>query len=420
MEKDSDLATVEALLSEIGTVAGHGAVYHELDTSERRSNERLCGFCRRCLEHPSVRRYCRFACCNAAAQSFSSGEPFYSQCWAGLLFVTVALAPGQRLRGGVSIGGFLAADDWAGTRAVVAEHLRLLPAREVRDFLQEIAALRPVSATALRGIGTYLLEATCSSGLNSASFFARQNERYRQQREIAEAAAELGAAPASTDVLAEAYQLVHYLTGQDREAARRFVSRYLARLLTVSHWDLNKLKAHLRVLLAVVTSQEILRGTPWSVAVNRELRFLSRLERAASTEESCYEAAVMLQSCFGGAPEEHDAGSLGERVTAWLRAHYAEKASAAAAARAAGVSLSRLTHALRRETGKTFRELLMEIRIAEARRLLATTRYEVRDIADRCGFCDQSHFTKALRRAVNLTPGRFRRLLRVSAATAAE
>jgi len=411
MRKESVDNRIGALVEEVGTTSGLGAVYHDLDTADRRLNDRLCGFCRRSLDHPTVGRYCRIGCCNAAMQSFASGEPFYSQCWAGLLFVTVAIAPQNRICGGISVGGFLAAEDLAGTCDTVAERLHVLPRREAERFLGDLHDLGPIAPSALRGIGLHLQEATCSSGVNSAEFLAKQNARYRQQREIAEAAADLRAGEAPPDVLADTYQLVNYLGQRDHERARQFVSRYLARLLTASNWDLNKLKARLRVLLAVMTSQEILGGASWSEATSRELRFMNRLERARTVEESCYEAAVMLQTCFGGGEAERESASVSERVTAWLQANHGQKVSAREAARAAGVSLSGLTHRLRLEAGKSFREILMEVRIAEARRLLATTRLEVRDIADRCGFFDQSHFTNALKTAINLTPGEFRRLL---------
>ena len=49
--------------------------------------------------------------------------------------------------------------------------------------------------------------------------------------------------------------------------------------------------------------------------------------------------------------------------------------------------------------------------VSEAKRLLATTTMSVTEIADTCGFFDQSHFTRQLKNAINLTPGQFRRLL---------
>ena len=412
---DGALATrVRALLDEIGSVTGLGAVYHDLHERRLLFNRKTCAFCRQCLEHPATASLCRYDGCHAAMHAFSSGEPFYSQCWAGLLFVTVAVAPRNASRGGIALGGFFAAGQEKDLQGTLAERLQMLPRRDVKEILAAVNSLRLITPSALRGLGSYAMEATFSSGLNQASFFARQNAKYRQQREIAEAAAELRRDPgAAPDILADTYQLVSHLNQKDRPAALRFISTYLAKLLMASNWDLTKLKAHLRVLLAVMTSQDVLRGMAWDTAVNRELRYMLRLEQAEDTESSCYEVAevVMQHLAAPEAPAEEPRATLAERTMTWLQRHYVEKVRLPAAARAIGVSPSTLVHSLRHQTGKTFHQLLQETRIAEARRLLATTQLDVTDVADRCGFSDQSHFTKALKLAINLTPGQFRRLL---------
>ncbi len=205
-----------------------------------------------------------------------------------------------------------------------------------------------------------------------------------------------------------------FLNRNDKANALEFMSKYLARLLMASNWDLTKLKAHVRVLLAIMTSQDILRGTPWAVATSRELRHMLRLEHARTMEESCYEVAEWIQLFFRDqAHGEHDGRSLSERILSWLQSHYQERVTLTAAAAAVGASSSTLVHRLRRETGKTFKQLLAEIRIAEAKKLMASTALEISAIAEHCGFFDQSHFTRELKRTINLTPGEFRRLLRV-------
>jgi AraC-like DNA-binding protein len=139
-----------------------------------------------------------------------------------------------------------------------------------------------------------------------------------------------------------------------------------------------------------------------------------RLEHARTMEESCYEVAEWIQLFFRDqAHGEHDGRSLSERILSWLQSHYQERVTLTAAAAAVGASSSTLVHRLRRETGKTFKQLLAEIRIAEAKKLMASTALEISAIAEHCGFFDQSHFTRELKRTINLTPGEFRRLLRV-------
>ncbi|MFH1476375.1 MAG: helix-turn-helix domain-containing protein [Verrucomicrobiota bacterium] len=401
---------IKAVLDEIASVCRQGAVYHDLNEQGSLRNAAVCDFCRQCLEHPAARSFCRHTGCNAALNALSSGEPFYSECWAGLLFVTVAVAPRNTGRGGIALGGFHSPE--SDIHETVGARLKMLPGRDARGLLKTLDSLKPITPRALRGLGQFVMDAAFSSGLNSAVFFARQNARYLQQREIAAEAEILrNAARPPADLMVDTCRLVLYLNRQDRERTRRLVSNFLAKLLMASNWDLTKLKAHLRILLAVITSQDVLRGMPWETAVNRELRSMHRLEKAGTIEEACCEVADMIQQHLGADERPEKEGSLPDRALTWIQCHYAGKAILASAARATGASVSTLAHTLRRETGKTFHQLLHEKRIAEARRLLSTTAMKVSDIALCCGFTDQSHFTRAFKDAANLTPGKFRYLL---------
>ena len=347
--------------------------------------------------------------------AMASGEPYYYRCWAGLLFATIPVAAQNKCCGGLTLGGFHAADEAHDIAETVTQHLHAWPSTDLEAFLSRLDSLRPITPSALRGLGSLVMETTFSSGLNSSPFFHAQNEKYLQQRKIAEAFEDMRQQSLPPpDALGDTFQFVSYLHRNDRTNAMEFMSKYLARLLMASNWDLAKLKAHLRVLLAVMTSEDILRGTPWTTATSHEIFYMTRLEKARSTEESCYEVAEMIQQYFAG-QDRHPLPqqTMVERLLDWLQRHYSEEATLAVASKAVGASVSSVVHSLRRHTGKTYKQLLQEIRIAEARKMLATTRLEVSEIADRCGFFDQSHFTKALKKAINLTPGQFRKLLSI-------
>ena len=49
------------------------------------------------------------------------------------------------------------------------------------------------------------------------------------------------------------------------------------------------------------------------------------------------------------------------------------------------------------------------IRINHARKLLATTGMKVHEIAEKCGFYDQSHFIRTFKRLRDQTPAQYRR-----------
>lgn len=77
-------------------------------------------------------------------------------------------------------------------------------------------------------------------------------------------------------------------------------------------------------------------------------------------------------------------------------------------ARAAGMSTRAFERGFAREYGLPPQQYLQRLRVRTACRALVETRESIAAVALRCGFADQSHFTRALRRLVGLTPARYR------------
>jgi AraC-like DNA-binding protein len=63
-------------------------------------------------------------------------------------------------------------------------------------------------------------------------------------------------------------------------------------------------------------------------------------------------------------------------------------------ARHAGISPSHFSHLLKERTGRSFTELLRQCRVDLACELLLHTEETLAAVAVRCGFCDQSYFTR--------------------------
>ena len=98
------------------------------------------------------------------------------------------------------------------------------------------------------------------------------------------------------------------------------------------------------------------------------------------------------------------------RVVEYIREHIADSAmSLTDAAAAAFLSPNYLTHLLRKETGKTFSELVLERRMRLARTHLMNSSKPLSHIAQICGFADEAYFSRRFRKAHGLPPGQFRR-----------
>ena len=96
-------------------------------------------------------------------------------------------------------------------------------------------------------------------------------------------------------------------------------------------------------------------------------------------------------------------------VFGFIEERYGEPISLKDVARAASLSRGHLTTVVRRKTGRTVQEWIVERRMAEARRLLVETDLSVEEIGRTVGYVDAGYFVRTFRRAHSATPLGWRR-----------
>ncbi len=96
------------------------------------------------------------------------------------------------------------------------------------------------------------------------------------------------------------------------------------------------------------------------------------------------------------------------RIQAFVQEHLDRPVGLAGLAAHLGLSRSRCAHAVREIFGCSFGELLREQQLAEAARLLATTRLSVAEIAALTGHADPNYFSRRFAAAQGLPPLRYR------------
>jgi AraC family transcriptional regulator len=94
--------------------------------------------------------------------------------------------------------------------------------------------------------------------------------------------------------------------------------------------------------------------------------------------------------------------------------HLTEPLPGPSLAELAGVGESHFRRIFTDATGMPPHRYVLARRLAQARRLLATSDLPIALIADRCGFFSQSHLTKCFRSSHATTPAAYRRQTRTS------
>ncbi|HZG58750.1 AraC family transcriptional regulator [Paenibacillus sp.] len=92
----------------------------------------------------------------------------------------------------------------------------------------------------------------------------------------------------------------------------------------------------------------------------------------------------------------------------YIHANFLEPVSLNDVAALLDVSASRARHLFKEAVGEGYKEYLLRLRVAEAKRLLATTNEPVLDVCLRSGFQSISPFYRAFRLIVGMSPQHFR------------
>ena len=97
------------------------------------------------------------------------------------------------------------------------------------------------------------------------------------------------------------------------------------------------------------------------------------------------------------------------QVLALLEESCSEKLTSKQLAERFHVSRNKLESDFKQATGQTIYSFRIQLQLQSARALLATTNHSLVEIANACGFTDESHLIRSFRKKFGVTPGTFRK-----------
>lgn len=235
--------------------------------------------------------------------------------------------------------------------------------------------------------------------------------RLQQQKQIAEAIedqkkrGDANAYPFEKERI-----LLSLIRAGDPEGARRVLNEMLAAMY-MSSPRLALLRARAIEMMGYLTRAAIEDSPALEPLIERNHQWMERLIRARDFEALSHVLTGALNDFIEGIyvhgfnrTNTHVAKALD-----FIRRDFAKPLKLADAAREVGLSPFRIAHLIRNHAGKTFIQILHEIRIQRACKLLEETDHPCTEIAYEVGFTDQSYFIKRFRTLTGITPARYRR-----------
>ena len=148
---------------------------------------------------------------------------------------------------------------------------------------------------------------------------------------------------------------------------------------------------------------------PWS-----EQELMSSVEEALRLVEEYGEdpaARLLAGECRQDGETLHTSHRLGqvrEDIEAFIREHYTAELSMQTVAKAMNYSDAYFCKLFKQCFRVNFSVYLNEYRIARARELLQSTRLNVREVSNACGYSDSNYFTRVFKRITGKTPSEYR------------
>ncbi len=215
--------------------------------------------------------------------------------------------------------------------------------------------------------------------------------------------------------------LMDAISRGDRGEARRLINHVLVHIYSAGQERSDLLKGLLLELVVMMSRAAVAAGSSPSAVLGINFQCLTALAEVRDDEQLAEWLRTTIEQIFTaieGQRQALQAPVITEAVR-YIRANAHRELTRDETARSVGVSPSHFSYMLREKTGLSFSQLLRQARVDLACELLLTTNEPLATIADRCGFFDQSHFTKVFAHAKQLTPRQFREANRPRQATAA-
>lgn len=210
--------------------------------------------------------------------------------------------------------------------------------------------------------------------------------------------------------LAEEPILLAAIQRGDRGEARHIINHVLVHIYSAGAERSDLLKGLLLELVVMISRAAVEAGAEQSEVLGLNFKLITELATidddeglAAWLRNTLEHIITIIEAQRAPAPP-----TVIKKAFEFMRTNLQSNPSRDQIAHYVGVSPSHFSRILKERTGQTFTALLRQFRVDFAGDLLRSSDKSIKEIADDCGFCDQSYFTRVFQDIKGVTPKQFR------------
>jgi AraC-like DNA-binding protein/ligand-binding sensor protein len=204
----------------------------------------------------------------------------------------------------------------------------------------------------------------------------------------------------------------------DTEAARNALDELLALLFFLNPDNFKFMQYRAIELVVLISRAALTSGNSEDILLEISNRYLMRIQDAQTTEELIDVLYLVVESMTGQISPfkgARHASSL-RKAERYIQENYTRKISLREVADASRLSAPYFSTVFKEEMGENFSSYLNRFRVDRAADLLMETELSLSEIANFCGFEDQSWFSKTFKNYTGMSPGKYREQNRGSGA----
>jgi two-component system, response regulator YesN len=362
---------------------------------------------------------CRQHLLSAIRTAASLGEPYFFVCASGFVNIAIPL-----IQDGKNYGCFMAGPIIMEkfSQRTISKLLSMnmsqgIPSQETdhnADFLSRvISILREMyiySSKQVAHLAT-LLNNSVVANLVDKSDYDKVNARYLEQVQIGDDIRGLKRSGKETGYpVNQEHDLIAQVRGGKTQEAKEAMTAYLNGILLYEAGNLDFIKVHLIELCALISREGSDKHVGNEESIRDSFAFIESLNKIDSIQDlkEWSEELVEHFTTRTGLLNYNGNSQLVLQVLGYISKDDKYVLTLASVAAQLHVNPSYLSGHFKRETGMGFSEFVNEQKINKSKELLEKTNLRLLEIADLCGYEDQSYFTKVFSKRVGMSPRSYR------------